>query len=190
MATELTTPDTSIFSDEFLEEVRGIPHRNLALEAFRKLLTDQIKVLQRKNLFQSRKFSGMLEDTLLCYQNRTIESGQVIAEMIELARDMWGANRGAEKLELSEEELVFYDALEVNDSAVKILGDEVLRMIARELVEIVRRNTTIEWTVKESVRAKLRTMAKRTVRKHGHPPDKQEKATLTVLEEAELLCGD
>jgi type I restriction enzyme R subunit len=178
-AAGLKTPDISIFSDEFLEEVRDMPQRNLALEALKKLLADQIKLLERKNLIQSRRFSEMLEQTLLRYQNRTIESAQVIAEMIELAREMREANRRGERLRMSEEELAFYDALEVNDSAVKIMGDEVLRSIARELVETIRRNTTIDWTVKESVRAKLHTMVKRILRKYGYPPDKQEKATGT-----------
>ncbi len=189
-AAGLKTPDISIFSDEFLEEVRDMPQRNLALEALKKLLADQIKLLERKNLIQSRRFSEMLEQTLLRYQSRTIESAQAIAEMIELAREMREANRRGERLRMSEEELAFYDALEVNDSAVKIMGDEVLRSIARELVETIRRNTTIDWTVKESVRAKLRTTVKRILRKYGYPPDKQEKATGTVLEQAELLGKD
>ena len=114
----------------------------------------------------------------------------MIQELIDLAKDMREANARGEKLGLSDEELAFYDALEVNDSAVKVLGDEALRAIARELVETVRNNTSIDWTVKESVRARLRSMVKRILRKHGYPPDKQEKATQTVLEQAELLCKD
>jgi type I restriction enzyme R subunit len=114
----------------------------------------------------------------------------VIQELIDLARDMREAHRQGEELGLTTEEVAFYDALEVNDSAVKVLGDEVLRAIAQELVETVRRNTTIDWTVKETVRARLRTMVKRILRKHGYPPDKQEKATATVLEQAELLCAN
>jgi len=130
----------------------------------------------------------MLEKTIRAYQNRTIEAAAVIQELIDLAKEMREArNRGAE-LGLNEAEVAFYDALEVNDSAVKVLGNETLKTIAQELVETVRRNTTIDWTVKEAVRAKLRTMVKRVLRKHGYPPDKQEKATQTVLEQAELLC--
>jgi type I restriction enzyme R subunit len=124
------------------------------------------------------------------YQNRSIDTAQVIADLVELAKQMRDAHRRGEDLHMSEEELAFYDALEVNDAAVKIMGDEVLRQIAQELVEVVRRNVTTDWTVKESARAKLRTLVRRLLRKHGYPPDKQEKATQTVLEQAELLCKD
>jgi type I restriction enzyme R subunit len=189
-AAGLKNPDISILSDEFLEEVRGLPYRNLALELLKKLLKDEIKTRSKKNLVESRLFSEMLEEAIRQYQNRTIEAAQVIAQLIDLAKVMREAHKRGEKLKLSEEELAFYDALEVNDSAVKVLGDETLRMIARDLVETVRQNTSIDWTVKESVRAKLRTMVKRILRKHGYPPDKQEKATQTVLEQAEVLCKD
>src|SRR5207249_5784146 len=186
----LKQPDVSILSDEFLEEVRRLPYRNVALELLQKLLGDEIRVRSRKNLVQSRAFSEMLQEAIRKYQNRSIEAAQVIAELIELAKQMRSAQRRGEQLGLTEEEVAFYDALEVNDSAVKVLGDETLRTIARELVETVRRNATIDWTLKESVRAKLRTMVKRILRKYGYPPDKQERATLTVLEQAELLCKD
>ena len=131
--------------------------------------------------------SAMLEESIRRYQNRSIEAARIISELIELAKQMREAHRRGENLGLSDEELAFYDALEVNDSAVKVLGDRILRMIARELVETVRRNVTIDWAVKETARAKLRTMVKRILRKHGYPPDKQEKATQTVLAQAELL---
>jgi len=183
-------PDISILSDEFLAEVKELPHRNLAFEVLKKLLNDEIKTRSKKNLVQARLFSQMLEETIRKYQTRSIEAAQVIQELIDLAKEMREAHIRGEKLGMSEEELAFYDALEVNDSAVKVLGDETLRTIARELVDTVRRNVTIDWTVKESVRAKLRTMVKRILRKHGYPPDKQEKATQTVLEQAELLCRD
>jgi len=130
------------------------------------------------------------EESIRKYQSRSIETAQIIQELIDLAKDMREANKRGEELGFSDEELAFYDALEVNDSAVKVLGDETLKTIARELVNTVRKNTTIDWTVKESVRAKLRTMVKRILRKYGYPPDKQEKATQTVLEQAELLCRD
>ncbi|MBI5115864.1 DUF3387 domain-containing protein [Candidatus Poribacteria bacterium] len=175
---------------EFLEEVRGLPHRNLALELLRKLLNDQISARSRKNVVQARSFAEMLEKTIRQYQSRAIEAAQVIRELIELAKQIREAQRRGEDLGLTEEELAFYDALEVNDSAVKVLGDETLRTIARELVENVRRDVTIDWTLKESARAKLRTVVKRLLRKHGYPPDKQEKATKTVLEQAEILCKD
>jgi type I restriction enzyme R subunit len=129
----------------------------------------------------------MLEQTIRRYQNRAVEAAQVIEELIGLAKDMREANARGESLGLSEDELAFYDALETNDSAVKVLGDETLRTIARELVETVRNNVTIDWTLRENVRAQLRVLVKRILRKHGYPPDKQEKATQTVLEQAALL---
>lgn len=189
-AVGLKKPDISILSDEFLSEVQKMPHRNLALELLHKLLNDEIKSRSRKNIVQSRSFAEMLEKTIRRYQNRTIEATQVILELIELAKEMREAKSRGEQLGLSEDEVAFYDALEVNDSAVKVLGNEVLRTLARELVETVRRNATIDWTVRESARAKLRTMVRRLLRKYGYPPDKQEKATLTVLEQAELLGKD
>lgn len=183
----LKRPDISILSDEFLEEVRHMPQRNLALELLKKLLNDEIKARSKKNLVQARSFAEMLEETVRRYQNRAIEAAQVITELIELAKDIREAHKRGEKLNLTEEETAFYDALETNDSAVHVLGDEKLKIIARELVETVKRNATIDWTVKESVKAKLRTMVKRILRKSGYPPDLQEKATKTVLEQAELL---
>ncbi|MBE9014591.1 type I restriction endonuclease subunit R [Chroococcidiopsidales cyanobacterium LEGE 13417] len=189
-AAGLKNPDISILSDEFLEEVRGIPHRNLALELLKKLLNDEIKTRSRKNLVQSRSFSQMLEQTIRRYQNRSIEAAQVIAELIDLAKDIRAAQKRGEDLGLTEDELAFYDALEVNDSAVQLLGDETLQAIARELVQTIRRNVTLDWTVRENVRAKLRTSVKRLLRKYDYPPDKQEKATITVLQQAELLCKD
>jgi type I restriction enzyme R subunit len=189
-AAGLKKPDISILSDEFLEEVAHLPHKNLALELLRKLLNDEIKSRSRKNLIQSRSFAEMLEKTIRAYQNHAIETAQVIEELIHLAREMREAGQRGENLGLNEDELAFYDALEVNDSAVKILGDENLKIIARELVETVRKNVSIDWTVKESVRAKLRVMVKRILRKYGYPPDLQEKATQTVLEQAELIAKE
>jgi type I restriction enzyme R subunit len=180
-------PDLSILSDEFLEEVRRMPHKNLALELLRKLLNDEIRTRSRKYLVQSRSFAEMLEQTIRLYHKRAVEAAQVIEELIKMAKEMREASRRGEDLGLTEEELAFYDALETNDSAVKVLGDETLRTIARELVRTVRQNVSIDWTVRESVRAKLRTLVKRILRKHGYPPDKEEKATQTVLEQAELL---
>lgn len=189
-AAGLKKPDLSILSDTFLAEIRQLPYKNLALEVLRKLLNDEIKVRSRKNLVQARTFSEMLEEAIRKYHNRSIEAAQVIEELIKLAKEMRAANRRGEKLGLTEEEIAFYDALETNDSAVKVLGDETLRTIARELVNTVRQNTTIDWTVKESVRARLRVLVKRILRKYGYPPDKQEKATLTVLQQAELLSRE
>lgn len=189
-AAGLKSPEISILSDKFLAEVKGLPQRNLAFEALKKLLNDEIKVRAKRNLVQSRKFSEMLEEAIRKYQNRAIETAQILQELIDLAKQMREADKRGENLGFTTEELAFYDALEVNDSAVKILGDETLKTIARELVDTVHKNTSIDWTVKESVKAKLRTMVKRILRKYGYPPDKQEKATQTVLEQAELLCRD
>jgi len=189
-AAGLAKPDISILSDQFLAEVRGMPQRNLAVELLQKLLKGEIAVRRRKNVVQARSFAEMLERTLRHYQNRAIEAAQVIEDLIGLAREMREANARSEALGLSEEELAFYDALETNDSAVKVLGDDTLRAIARELVQTVRNNVTIDWTLRENVRAQLRVLVKRILRKHGYPPDRQEKATQTVLEQAELLSAE
>ena len=186
-AAGLRNPDLSILSDEFLEEVRGMQHKNLAVELLRRLLRDELKLRSKHNLVQSRSFSEMLEQAVRRYQSRAIETVQVIEELIELAKEMKSAEKRGDKLGLNRDELAFYDALEVNDSAVRVLGDEALSKIARELVEMVRKNVTIDWTVKESVRAKLRVTVRRILRKYGYPPDKQEAATATVLQQAELL---
>ena len=186
-AAGLDKPDISVLSDEFLAEVQGMPQRNLAVELLQKLLKGELSVRRSKNVVQARSFAEMLEQTLRRYQNRAIEAAQVIEELIQLAKEMREANSRGEHLGLSEDELAFYDALETNDSAVQVLGDETLRAIARELVETVRNNVTIDWTLRENVRAKLRAIVKRILRKHGYPPDKQEKATLTVLEQAEVV---
>ena len=164
-AAGLEKPDISILSDEFLAEVRGMPQRNLSVELLQKLLKGELSARRRK------------------------EAAQVIEELIQLARDLREANARGEKLGLEEDELAFYDALETNDSAVQVLGDETLRTIARELVETVRNNVTIDWTLRENVRAHLRRLVKRILRKYGYPPDKQEKATRTVLEQAEVLSA-
>jgi type I restriction enzyme R subunit len=189
-AAGLKKPEISILSEEFLADVRDMPQKNLAIELLRKLLNDELKMRMKKNLVQSRSFTELLERTIRSYQNRTLESAEVIAELIKLAEEMREAQKRGEKLNLTEEEIAFYDALEVNDSAVQELGDDALKAIARELVDTVRKNTTIDWTVRETVRAKLRVMVKRILRKYGYPPDKQEKATQTVLEQAEVIARD
>ena len=186
-AAGLKRPDISILSDEFLAEVRDMPQRNLAVELLQKLLKGEIRKRGLRNVVQARSFAELLEQSLRKYQNRAIETAQVIEELIQLATEMREANARGEKLGLSEDELAFYDALETNDSAVKVLGDETLRAIARELVSTVRKNVTIDWTIRENVRAQLRVLVKRILRKYGYPPDKQERATQTVLEQAEVL---
>ncbi len=189
-AAGLKKPDISILSDEFLAEVRGMPQRNLAVELLQKLLRGEIKARSKRNVVQARSFAELLEQAVRKYQNRAIETAQVIEELIGLAKDMRQAERRGEDLGLSEDELAFYDALETNDSAVKVLGEPTLKDIARELAETVRKNVTIDWTVRDNVRAQLRVLVKRILRKHGYPPDKQEKATQTVLEQAEVLSAE
>jgi type I restriction enzyme R subunit len=138
---------------------------------------------------QARSFAELLEQAVR-RQNRAVEAVQVIEELIALAKEMRKADGRREQLGLSEEELAFYDALEINDSAVKVLGEPTLRRIAQELVRTVRANVTIDWTLRENVRAQLRVLVKRILRKHGYPPDKQEKATEKVLEQAEVLSAE
>ena len=188
-AAGLEKPDISVLSDEFLAEVRDMPQRNLAVELLQKLLKGELAVRRKRNVVQARSFAEMLEHTLRRYQNRAVEAAQVIEELIQLARELREAGARGEKLGLSEDEVAFYDALETNDSAVRVLGDETLRAIARELVQTVRNNVTIDWTLRENVRANLRRLVKRILRKHGYPPDKQERATRTVLEQAEVLSA-
>ena len=189
-AAGLKKPDISILSDDFLQEVRQIPHKNLAVELLRKLLNDEIKANSRKNVVQARSFAEMLEKTIRKYQNRAIEAAQVIEELIELAKEMREAKLRGDDLGMTDDEIAFYDALEVNDSAVQVLGDETLKTIAQELVTAVRRSVTIDWTVRENARAQIRVIVKRILRKYGYPPDKREKATQTVLEQAEVLCKE
>jgi len=186
-AAGLKKPDISILSDEFLAEIRGMPQRNLAVELLRKLLVGEIKTRSQRNVVQARSFTELLDRSIRRYQNRAIETAQVIEELIALAKDMRAANGRGEELGLSEDELAFYDALETNDSAVKVLGEPTLKTIARELVATVRKNVTIDWTLRENVRAQMRVLVRRILRKHGYPPDKQEKATQTVLEQAALF---
>src|SRR2546426_5754775 len=186
-AAGLKKPDISILSDEFLADVRSMPQRNLAVELLRKLLSGEIRTRSRRNVVQARSFAGLLEQAVRRYQNRAIETAQVVEELIALARDIRQAAARGDALGLSDDEVAFYDALEVNDSAVKVLGEPTLKNIARELVIAVKSNVTIDWTVRDNVRAQLRVIVKRILRKHGYPPDKQEKATQTVLEQAEAL---
>ena len=160
----LRNPDISVLSDDFLSEVRGMPHRNLAVELLQKLIRGELSTRRRQNVIQARSFAGMLEDAIRRYQNRTIEAAQVIEELIELAKEMREDFARGQELGLNEDELAFYDALETNDSAVKVLGDDTLRTIAQELVETVRRNATIDWTVRESVRAGMRNAVRRVLR--------------------------
>jgi type I restriction enzyme R subunit len=186
-AAGLKKPDISILSDEFLAEVRGMPQRNLAVELLQKLLKGEIKTRLRRNVVLAKSFADLLEQAVRKYQSRAIETAQVIEELIGLAKQMRDANKRGESLGLTEDELAFYDALETNDSAVKVLGEPTLKEIARELVATVKKNVTIDWTMRENVRAHLRVIVKRILRKYGYPPDKQERATALVLEQTEVL---
>lgn len=187
-AAGIKKPDISILSDEFMEEIRGMKHKNVALELLKKILNDEIRSRTKKNLVQSKALSDMLESAIKRYQNNLMSAAEIIHELIELAKEVKAADRRGEELGLTEDELAFYDALEVNDSAVHVLGDEQLRNIARELVEKVKANTSIDWAIKESVRSKLKVIVKRILRKYGYPPDKQLAATETILKQAELLA--
>ena len=164
-----------------------MPHRNVAVELLQKLIKGELSRRRHKNVVQARSFAKMLEETLRRYENRAIEAAQVIEELIQMAQEIRAASERGEKLGLTDDELAFYDALETNDSAVQVLGDETLRDIARDLVETVRRNVTIDWTLREDSRARLRVLVRRLLRRYGYPPDKQKKATETVLEQAELV---
>lgn len=159
------------------------------MELLQKLLRGEIRTRSRRNVVQGRSFADLLEQSIRRYQSRAIETAQVIEELIQLAKDMREASARGETLHLTDDELAFYDALEVNDSAVKVLGEPTLVTIARELVAVVKKNVTIDWTLRENVRAQLRVIVKRILRKYGYPPNKQERATRTVLEQAEVLSG-
>jgi type I restriction enzyme R subunit len=189
-AAGLKRPELSIFSDEFLDEVRRLPYRNLALEVLRKLLNDETKAWSKRNLVLGRQFSEMLEATIRKYQNRSIDAAEVISSLIDLAKNMKAARDRGAMLGLTQEEEAFYDALVAADTtALGVLGDTSLREIAKQLVESVRKNVSIDWTVKETVRAKLRLYVKRILKERGYPPSGQEAATQTVLQQAELLCA-
>jgi type I restriction enzyme R subunit len=189
-AAELKKPNISILSDEFLAEVREMPQKNLAFEALKKLLNDEIKLRQKKNLIQARSFEQLLDNAIKAYTNKSIEAAQVIQQLIDLAKKMRAEQKRGAKLNLTEEEVAFYDALADNESAKQVLGDQTLRTMARELVATVRKNLSIDWTIREDVQAKLRVLVKRLLKKYGYPPDKREIATLTVLDQAKLLCKD
>jgi type I restriction enzyme R subunit len=187
-AAGLKKPDISILSEEFLLEIKGMKHQNLALELLKKLLNDEIKARTKFNLVRSRALLEMLEDAVKRYQNNLLSTAEIIQELIGIAKEIKESDKRGEKLGLNNDELAFYDALEINDSAVQVLGDEQLRIIAREVAEKVKANTTIDWAIKESARAKLMVLVKRTLNKYGYPPDKQQKAIDTILKQAELMA--
>lgn len=187
-AAGLKKPDISILSDEFLAEVRGLKHKNVAAELLAKLLKDEIKLRAPRNVVLSRQFSEMLQNTLNAYHNRAIATQEVIEELIKLARQMSAATKRGLDLGLNEDEVAFYDALAANESAVKAMGNDQLKVIAAELVTRVRQSVSIDWAARESARAKIKVLVKRILKKYGYPPDLQDEATQTVLEQAKELC--
>jgi type I restriction enzyme R subunit len=189
-AAGIKKPDISILSEEFLAEVRGMQRKNLAMELLKKLLNDELKSRLKKSLVQSRKLSEMLEQTIRKYQNNLLTTAEVIEELIRIAKDIKESDKRGEDMGLSDDELAFYDALADNNSARDVLGDKMLRELAVVLVDKVKANVSIDWTLKESVQAKLRTIVKRLLRKYGYPPDKQKLATETILKQTELLCDE
>jgi len=187
-AAGMAKPDISILSDEFLLEVKGMKHQNLALELLKKLLNDEIKTRSKTNLVKSKKLLEMLEGAIKRYQNNLLTTAEIIQELINIAKEIKEADKEGERLGLTKDEVAFYNALEVNDSAVMVLGDDQLKEIAREITDKVRANATIDWTIRESARARLMVIVKRTLTKWGYPPDKQAKAIETVLKQAELMA--
>lgn len=186
-AVGLDKPNIGILDDDFLAEVKNLPERNLAVELLERLLEGEIRSRFAGHVVQEKKFSELLSNVIKRYQNRAIETAQVIEELIEMARKFKAAAGRGEELGLSEDEVRFYDALADNESAVRELGDETLKKIAHELTESLRQNVTVDWSQRESVRARLRLMVKRILRKYKYPPDMQEAAVALVLQQAEAL---
>src|SRR2546426_2207072 len=189
-AAGIQKPELQILSEGFLAEVKDMPQRNLAFEALKKLLNDEIRLISRKNLVQGKSFMEMLDKTIKRYTNKSVEAAQIIEELIELARKVREEKSRGKQQNMTEEELAFYDALGVNDSAIQVLGNDTLRKIALDLTQMIRKSVTIDWTQRESVQAEIRLRVKKILRKYDYPPDKQEKATQTVLEQAELIAKD
>lgn len=183
----LSKPDISILSDEFLEEVKGMKQKNLAVELLQRLLKGKLKSFARRNLIQSKKFSEMLENTLTKYNNRAIEVTMLIEELIQLAKELSEAEHRGDNTGLTSDELAFYDALADNMSARDVLGTDILKEIAIELTKSIKSNMSVDWTVRESVQANMRMVIKRLLKKYGYPPDQTSKATDTVLEQARLM---
>jgi type I restriction enzyme R subunit len=189
-AAGLPRPDIGILSDKFLAEVRGLKHKNVAAELLEKLLKDELKVRSKRNFVQAKQFSDKLKQTLNGYHNRAISTMEVIEELIKLAKELDSATKRGVDLGLTDDEVAFYDALAANESAVRALGNDQLKVIAGELITQVRKSATIDWTLRESARAKIRVIVKRILNKYGYPPDLQDLAVQTVLQQAELLCSE
>ena len=186
-AVGLDKPNIGILDDEFLAEIRNLPERNLAVELLERLLEGEIKTRFASNVIQEKKFSELLSNVIKRYQNRSIETAQVMEELCDMAKKFKAIADRGEILGLNEDELAFYDALAVNEASVKELGDEILAKIAHELTQSLRQNLSVDWSQRESVQAKLRLMVKRILRKYKYPPDRQEEAVNVVLEQAKAL---
>ena len=184
----LNKPDISILSDEFLEEVKGLPQKNLALELLRRLLDGKIKAIAKKNVVQAKKFSEMLEASVIQYEKRSLETVEVIKALVDMAKDMNELHKRGEKLGLSDDELAFYDAISSNESARDFYENDVLKQIAKELTISIKNNIKVDWDVRESVRAQMRITVKRLLRKYKYPPDKQATAVDLIIEQAEKMC--
>jgi type I restriction enzyme, R subunit len=189
-AAGLEKPNIALLSDEFLEDLKNLPRRNLALELLKRLLNEEIALKGEKNVVKARTFAEMLAEAVKQYTNQAIQMAELIEELVRLAKEMRDERNKGDKLGLTEDEEAFYDALANNESAVEVMGDEKLAFIARELLSTVRQNATIDWQVRESVRANLRRLVKRTLRKYGYPPDLEEAAVRFVIEQAEVICRD
>ena len=181
-------PELSILSDEFLMDIKKIPQKNLAFEVLKKLLNDEIRLFSKRNIIQGKSFMDLLEKTIKRYTNRSVEAAQIIEELVALAKKLKAEKNRGKEHNLNDDEIAFYDALEVNDSAVKILGDEKLRDIALELTAMIRKSVTIDWTQRDSVQADIRLKVKKILKDYGYPPDKQKKAIETVLRQAEVIA--
>jgi type I restriction enzyme R subunit len=189
-AAGIKKPDISILSEEFLMEVKNMQHKNIAMETLKKLLNDEIKARSKTNLVQSRTLTEMLENSIKRYQNKIITAAEVIEELIELAKKIKEADKIPEEMGLTDYEYAFYTAIADNKSARELMGKDALRELAVVLYEQVKKNASIDWTIKESARAKLRVVVKRTLRKYGYPPDMQELATETVIKQAEMIADE
>lgn len=186
-AAGLDRPDIGVLSEEFLNDVRLLPHKNLAVELLERLLKSDIKSRFKTNVVQNKKFSDLLQNALNKYRNRAIETAQVIEELIAMAKEFREASERGDSLGLNPDEMAFYDALETNEASVRELGDSALRQIAVELTDQLRKNVSVDWSVRETVRAKLRLLVKRILRKYKYPPDLEQRAIDFVLQQAEVL---
>jgi type I restriction enzyme R subunit len=189
-AAGIDRPDISVLSDEFLAEVRETEHKNLAIEALRKLINGEVRSQAQRNVTQSRGFTDRLEAAIARYHANAITTVQVIEELIQLAKDIQAARARGEETGLSEEEIAFYDALAQNESAQEVMGEPALRVIAHELVKSLRGSITVDWMHRDAARARMRVLVKRILRKYGYPPDLQDAAVQTVLQQAEALSAE